>query len=363
MSWARTRLVPAALAAALCWSAVACGADPPASVTVPLRVVHVHGEERKIGIEVRLGGGPPRLYELDTGGSGFYAASDADTWPTFEPLPGPPIVEHYGSGVEFHAQRVATTVTIPSDQGDVAADVHVARIVEAFGGPLGPRADGTWQRDVDSGTGPLYGHFFGNFGGDLRSKNGLASVLPQLPGNLSSGFVVELGCERSGGPRLVIGLTDEIRARFASRVAMQPGSGDTFPGSGLPTYAQQIVRTDFRLARGDAVQTFRAGALLDTGGPTTHIHEGDDLRIDRALVDEPRRMIRPDTEVAISAAPAAGAGEGFALEFTAGGEPGRNRVDVAPSGGGYVNLGLIPFFRYDVMFDVQNGVVGFAPCG
>ena len=39
-----------------------------------------------------------------------------------------------------------------------------------------------------------------------------------------------------------------------------------------------------------------------------------------------------------------------------------NEVDVKQNDDGYVNLGLIPFFRYDVMFDVENGVVGFEPC-
>lgn len=353
--------VATALAVALCWCAPGCAADAPESVSVPLHVLQVEGEERKIGIEVSLGGGPPRLYELDTGGSGFYAAYDAASWPTYEPLPGGEIVEQYGSGVEFHAQRVATTVAIPSDHGDVTADVHVARITEAFGGPLGPRDASTWQRDVDAGIGPLYGHFFGNFGGDLRSRNGLASVLPQLPGNLSSGFVVELGCERPSGPRLVIGLTDAIRARFTSRVAMQPGDGTTFPHSGLPTYAQHLLHVDFRLARGDAVQTFRAGALLDTGGPTTHIYQGDRLRLDGALLDEDGHLVRPGIEVEIRAAGVDG-GAGLDLDFRAGEVPGRDRVEVADDGGDDVNLGLIPFFRSDVMFDVQNGVVGFAPC-
>lgn len=27
-----------------------------------------------------------------------------------------------------------------------------------------------------------------------------------------------------------------------------------------------------------------------------------------------------------------------------------------------MNLGLIPFLRHDVVFDVERGLVGFAPC-
>ena len=141
---------------------------------------------------------------------------------------------------------------------------------------------------------------------------------------------------------------------------MQPGNGDTFPKSGLPTYSQKLIVADFLLSRGGTVQTFTSDALLDTGAPTTTVQESDDLRIDRALVDTGRDVVKPATYVSIGAQ---GTEEGdLELAFLAGLVAGRNRVKVADSGDGYVNLGLIPFFRYDVMFDVENGVVGFAPC-
>jgi hypothetical protein len=28
----------------------------------------------------------------------------------------------------------------------------------------------------------------------------------------------------------------------------------------------------------------------------------------------------------------------------------------------FVNLGLMPYFRFTVVFDVERGLVGFAPC-
>jgi len=335
-------------------------AEAPASVRVPLHVVRIDRRALKVGIEVALGGGPKRLYELDTGASGFYAAFNREWWPAFEPLGDPPITQTYGSGVEYVASKVRTTVAIPSDQGDVTAEIEVAQITDAFGGPLGPQDHSTWNEDVAQGEAPLYRHFFGDFGADLRKKDGLASVLPQLPGNLSSGFVVELGCDRRGGPRLVLGLTDAIRARFRTRVAMQPGNGDTFPHSGLPTYAQQIIEPTLLFSRRGTVQSFTTGALLDTGAPTTKVHEDDELKLDRALVDEGKRIVKPATYVSITED---GVGEGdLDLAFLAGQVAARDRVDVDRDGGGYVNLGLTPFFRYDVMFDVENGVVGFVPC-
>lgn len=353
-------LVAVAAALVVASTEAARAAAVPESVSVPLHVIRIDRDTIKVGIEIGLGGGKPKLYEFDTGASGFYAAYDASWWPSFDPLGDRPITQSYGSGIEYVADKVRSTVTIPSDHGDLEAQIEVARITDAFGGPLGPRRQSTWNEDLANDDPPLYGHFFGDFGGDLRKKDGLASVLPQLPGNLSSGFIVELGCDRRSGPRLVIGLTDANRARFATRVAMQPGNGDTFPSSGLPTYSQKLIEADFLLSRRGTVQSFTSEALLDTGAPTTTVHESDDLRIDRALVDHEKHVLESATYVSIGAE---GTQEGdLDLAFLAGQVAGRNRVKVESDGNGDVNLGLIPFFSHDVMFDVENGVVGFAPC-
>lgn len=359
-----SRRVLVAIAALLLgsWSPAAAADATPESVSVPLHVIRIDRDTIKVGIEVGLGGGRPKLYEFDTGAAGFYAAYDASWWPSFDPLPDGPITQSYASGVEYVAQKVKTAVAIPSDHGDLVAEIEVARITEAFGGPLGPRPQSTWNDDLARDHAPLYGHFFGDFGGDLRKKDGLASVLPQLPGNLSSGFIVELGCDRRSGPRLVIGLTGASRARFTTRVAMQPGNGDTFPISGLPTYSQKLIVADFLLSRRGTVQTFTAGALLDTGAPTTTVKESEHLRIDRVLVDAAREVVKPATYVSVGAQGEEDGDGDLELAFLAGLVTGRNRVKVDDGGDGYVNLGLIPFFRYDVMFDVENGVVGFAPC-
>lgn len=357
----RRPFVAALAAVSVCFAIDAArAAGMPDSVAVPLKIVPLDGGGSKIGIEIALGGGPKRLYEFDTGASGFYAAGSDAWWPTYEPLPDGKIEQSYASGVTYAADRVRTKVVIPSDHGDIEAELDVARISDGYGGPLGPKDDSIWNADVAQGKPPLYRAFFGDFGGDLRFKDGLASLLPQLPGNLSSGFIVELGCDRRSGPRLILGLTDASRARFPTKVAMQPGNGDVFPVSGLPTYAQAILSVDFELSRRGVAQSFASDALLDTGAPTTTIRESDDLKVDPALVDRSEGILEPATYVSVFAE---GAAKGdFELDFLAGVQPGRDQVNVEPDGNGEVNLGLIPFFRYDVMFDVENGVVGFAPC-
>ena len=70
----RNRRLVGALALALAGAAVPASGAVPESLTIPLKVVQIPGVGTKVGIEVSLGGGAPRLYTFDTGSSGFYAA-------------------------------------------------------------------------------------------------------------------------------------------------------------------------------------------------------------------------------------------------------------------------------------------------
>jgi hypothetical protein len=163
------------------------------TATVPLQILDIEGVGRKIGIEIRLGGGEPRLYTFDTGSSGFYAANNRDWWPSSKRVGGPQIAQTYGSKETFQSKRVRTLVGIPTSTGEIEIEADVGQILDGYGGSLGPRNRSPWRKDVAEGTPPLFGHFFGDFGSGLREENGLFAILPQLPGNLSSGFAVRLG--------------------------------------------------------------------------------------------------------------------------------------------------------------------------
>lgn len=365
----RTRigLVVGALALALS-SGPAAGWDGPETAIVPLKLVQIEGGQLKVGIELRLGGGAPRLYTFDTGSSGFYAAYNPLWWPSFEPAGGSTILQEYGSGVKFEAERGRTTVGIPTNRGEIEIEVEVAKITDAWDGPLGPRNESTWLHDVAAGEPPLYGAFFGDFGSGLREEHGLFAVLPQLPGNLSSGFAVRLGCWGRSAPTLVLGLTEAIRSRVRSWVPMQGGpQSQLFPHSHRPTYEQKLLAGAFLLRRGRIAYTFSTDAILDTGGPTTNIHEHpDQLRVPDALLvspDDESTQVRSGVLFRVTAE-GTDIDDGFELELRTGRLLGINRIDVTrkEDGEAFVNLGLIPFLRHDVVFDVERGLVGFAPC-
>lgn len=363
-----------ALALAFAGVAAPTVAATPESVTIPLKVVTIPGVGVKVGIEVGLGGGAPRLYTFDTGSSGMYAAYNAAWWPTLQPLPGPTIPQSYGSGLQLTANPVSTLVTIPTDQGPISYTAEVGQITQASGTSDGEQ----WLANVAAGKPPLYGMFFGDFGSGLtKPAAGLFAVLPQLPGNLSSGFAVQLGCG-GGSPesKVVVGLTTPIRSRVTSWVRMEKlEGGPPFPGSNYPTYKQAVFNGYFSLKRSGQDFAFTLPAILDTGGGTTDIHQQDKgtntLVVPDAFLVQPGAADTPivsGTQFRVTA-PGTGGSNDFDLAFLTGTTATIDEVKAskAQDTGNKlampeVNLALIPFFRYDVVFDVQNGNVGFAPC-
>ena len=253
----------------------AAGLARPETATVPLKIVPIGHGEVKIGVAARLGGGARRLYTFDTGSSGFYAAYNPLWWPSFQPVDGKMIDQHYGDDVTLQGRA----------RGDDRRDSHQPRRDRGrgrgredhrrLGWSARTKNESTWLDDVAAGRPPLFGPFYGDFGSGLTEKNGLFAVLPQLPGNLSSGFAVQLGCWRSG-PALALGLTRAIRSRVTSWVPMQgAGQFPPFPHSNRPTYAQALLAGEFLLRRGGITYALLTDALLDTGAPTTNIHEDD----------------------------------------------------------------------------------------
>ncbi len=170
------------------------------------------------------------------------------------------------------ANPVSTTIGIATKEGvPLNFTTAVGQITAASG-----TADGiAWLNNVAAGKAPIYGMFYGDFGSGLRELNGLFAVLPQLPGNLSSGFAVQLGCG-GGSPesRVVVGLTPTIRSRATSWVKMEKESNaPPYPHSNQPSYVQALFTGHFSLERGGHHYQFSAPAILDTGGGTTNIHQ------------------------------------------------------------------------------------------
>jgi len=320
----------------------------PDSVTIPLQLVQLPSGDYKLGISVSLGGGPFKLYEFDTGASGFYAANNTAWWPTPVTVNSTIVNQSYSSGIFYNSTIVNTTVDLGN--GIPTLTANMAQIQVAGGGSLGD-----WAANVTAGIPPLYGAFFGDFGIGLSSENGIFGLLPQLPGNLSNGFIIRTGGFANPHPTLQIGITAADRAQFTILVPMNGTVANvTYPTSGYPTYAQQIIIANATFSLGRVHTTFPAGLVLDTGAPSMEIHDNDtNITLPDSLLSG--KQVIPGTNVTLVA-------DNWLLGFIAGNVSGQNQAkDVSDPTNGRINTGLITFFNYDVMFDVQNGTVGFYP--
>lgn len=337
------------------------GQTVPDSITIPLqRVTNKHGDPR-LHIMVSLGGGPKLPYLFDTGGSGFFSAATASAWPSQSMQLVSPAARNtpqvYGDGVHLSYDEVTTSIDI--GLGFPIQNVVIAHIVEAWGGHFGARGTSNWKTSANP-AGAFSDGNYGNFGADLRTGTGLFSVLPQLPGNLSSGFIVRTGGINGDSPQLVIGLTEELRSQFPIIVKMNPGTGETFPNSNLNLYAQSLVTGQFSLQKGAQQVNFTAGAILDTGAPTTHFYLPGGIVVPEDFYQG--SIAAPGINFGMVVQTSAQSPQSL-LSFVAGEQVGMNCISLSSTQeqSPMVNTGITVFFRYDVMFDVQNGLIGFKP--
>ncbi|HEY8902313.1 MAG TPA: hypothetical protein VIM48_01315 [Chthoniobacterales bacterium] len=362
------RLSAAALtvATALGFSTFASAA-PPTTVTIPLVIRNVSDQagppEYKLGISLSLGGGPFKLYEFDTGAPGLYASYNSQWWPGFSPT-GVSFSQTYSSGITYTGQIVATRVDLGN--GIPAIQAKVGQIDSASG----TKKVKNWNQDVADGKPPLYGYFFGDFGMSLGTGNGLYAIVPQLPGNLSSGFIVTTGGYQNPHPRLYIGLTEDMRSQFTSLVPMlPPGGKGLYPGKHPPRHVYQaaLINTTMSIRKGGLSADFKTPVVLDTGAPIATIRDvNGGFAIPAGLVDSTTADIVNGADLEMHGARADVAADPWIMKFVTGPAEGYNEVAYTTEGGqartgAYVNAGLTPYFRYDVMFDIERGVVGFRP--
>ena len=167
----------------------------------------------------------------------------------------------------------------------------------------------------------------------------------QLGPGLTRGFVVDA---TSPTPTLTLGLEQSLAARFASQFPMNPGTGGG--------YGQFLVNSNMTLSgpgSSPAIPLVGVPTLFDTGHPLGPIiFTGNSVSIDPSLTTTNfwgtflKEGITMD--FALGNVTQSWMSDGFNIEVS------------TTNGTGGVLLGLPFFDSYAVMYDVENGVVGFA---
>lgn len=353
----------------------------PQTATIPLAFINVAGPSSppmyKLGIYVSLGGGTPKLYEFDTGGMGFFAAQNnfPDSWwpaSSYTVLDsGQPFTATYSSGISYTAQLVSTSVSLcgSADPSSTVAtvDANIAQITNAsIQGGAGNEALNWPAYQNDPNVPPVWGHFYGDFGANLSPYTNTSpsvlidTILPQLPGNLSSGFIISTGGYSHPNPTLQLGLTSADRASFPIQLPLLDANpAEPYPNSGYPSYGFFQTWGYFSLGLNGASQNAATEVIFDTGAPSMAIRTGTALSIDGTFLTPSGSGLSKGTAFSLSSG-------AWTLAFAVEDQPSLTLVGVAPSVNalnleGYINTGLNAFFAYDVMYDVERGVIGFRP--
>ncbi|MBI3689151.1 MAG: hypothetical protein HY239_00200, partial [Mycolicibacterium aromaticivorans] len=211
--------------------------------TIPLHYLptyNANGQPQvKYGIDVAIGNNPSQMYEFDTGGTAFFAGYNPSFWQNV-PLSTTGMSIDYSSGNFFNSVISTTPITLGVGSQTVSTQpIQIGAILTGGNSRTGAVFDFT-----NPLVPPVENNFFGDFGASFAVLPGtglsvpMTSPLFQLPGNLSSGFLVQLG-PIGTNPQLSMGVTDALRGQFtyAMPVAQLIGSGD-YPVSGYPILQQ-----------------------------------------------------------------------------------------------------------------------------
>lgn len=384
-----------ALAIAALWSftATQTQADEPLTLSIPIYLINdkagTGNVEYKIGIMLKLGDDEEnngyRMYEFDTGGTGFWAAhsinTNANIWSNSAVGTGP-ISITYASGNVLSGTAVTTRVTFEQGVTDTNSsytahvDTTVARISSGTNpGKPTDNAINKWTSTVDQGNAPIENYFYGDFGMGLGSgPDGLLAIVPQLLGTQNTGFIISIGTlpdavavAASSDPivqtgTLQIGLTSAQlqRSAWAQTINMQGGTNSPqYPNSGQNTYQEVLSSGTLTISGTSGTNSYTTGIVYDTGAPSVVIHTGTSA----TLTDEINIQLTGTTGMILTGTTP----DSLILDINPiGTTPGLNVVsgtttDAIGYPQLYVNTGITAFFGRDVVYNLSDGYVGFNP--
>ncbi|WP_158248997.1 right-handed parallel beta-helix repeat-containing protein [Mycobacterium sp. ENV421] len=354
------------------------------SKTIPLHYMPTFSADGrpqvKYGIDVAIGDNAPRTYLFDSGGNGFYAGYTPSYWQDVQLGTNSSDIT-YTSGNFVDAVATTTTITIGTGQQTVTTQpIQIGAIIAG-----GNKNDGSVFDFSDPDATPWDGRFVGDFGAAFgvqpvdNQAQGLTSALFQLPGNLSSGFLAQLGPIGSQ-PQLTVGVTDALRAQFPYAVPVSAlTGGGVYPVSGYQVLQQFGFAAQYFVTQQDTGLLIPLGtesfaqcaqqclpSLIDSGAPSTSV------RLPGAPTPYPlstanNSALQPGS-IFVAELPTTQGRPPLTWTFTAGTNGSVDQVGYDSSSGAAtttqnVNTGLNLYNDFDIMFDVAKQVIWLRPNG
>ena len=351
-------------------------------VVIPLYATDISSGGYKWGVYASLAGGTPQLFELDTGGGGFYSVYSTDSavapwWGTSYTVINNGASNSYDSGYSYSGNTVQTAVTLYSSSNGPATmtlgGATVAQTVSIIDTKKNDRV--VWNSNgTSNGLPPIDGAFYGDFGMDLGyNSNGIVNLVEQMTftNGVTPGFILNTPLNRTNG-YLQIGLSSSQtnRAGF-SYFGMNASTNGHTTASGTPFYDQSSVNLNLGIR--DVVTgsnyTTNIGIITDTGA-TPNIHNTQNA----ANPPFPRDWVSPDgilrngLTLTLSGTNTAGDNASVYSITTTNGNDYQNfagAVMVQDTGTTHTNFsfnaGLYFFDHQQASYDLGNGLIGLGP--
>ncbi|MEY4352480.1 MAG: hypothetical protein RLZZ609_721 [Cyanobacteriota bacterium] len=374
-----------------------------APLTTPLRVPLQWAPDPdnpsilKLGIQASLNGGSARLFEFDTGGTGFFAtfatnfASSSPWWGSNTACPSgscTPFTTTYDSGLTYTGNIVTSSVSLFGSSATpllTVPNLSVGQTTAITCNPgatcsskSGQSSDSGWNATTGLLNPPVQGNFYGDFGLSLRNGGSGGPNSPITQGafwaafdpSITRGYRVHAA---SDNPWVQFGLTAADLAPRPLRFALN-GTGGTSTGSlevsqGSTTFSGADLTT--LIFDTGATTTIHTGAITINGDPFPPSNFPCGLTTQGCV--EPT-AVSPGSQVQISGLSLSTGKPTTILDFMAGNNkatsPAFNEVAVqgymsttlAPACAAlappqpcyYVNTGILPFLSNDVIVDLST---------
>ena len=366
------------------------------AITSPITIPLYHpttGDSTSItkwGIYLSIGGGTtPALFEVDTGGTGFYAAyatNSASPWWGTDVVTNNPVngTNAYESGLTYSGASVFSSVTFWSNPSNssfsssgnllVGQSTSIVEIsTNATSGLVTTTPLWTNTGEVIPDTPPIQQAFFGDFGLSLQSSsNALVNLIAQMQftNGVIPGFVVHAPLNGTNG-YLQIGLNaSQTNTPGYNYLAMNlDANGGTFTNTQISYKAEALISSTLTIQdHGTSIYTNSIDLIADTGAhPNLHYSSSNPPATLTDKISD--GILTNDLSVTFTATDTSGSNitlQSFTTSTNGStSEYDRNRAEVmaAPkSDGSSYNTGLFFFNQHDdVIYDLQNGTVGLSP--
>ena len=344
------------------------------TVLVPLHYKVIESGASKLGIYASIGGGTPQIFEFDTGGAGLYAACATNDkspwWGANFSTTGQNVTNTYDSGIRYEGAIVTAPVSFYADHHSAEALVTTADNLRVgqMTNIINTNGASYWtpQGEATNGVPPIDGVFYGDFGMSLAYANsGILNLVAQLSftNGIAPGFRVRA---YGNNPYLQIGLTATDTAGssafyFTMNTNTNAPPGATFTNSGSLFYSEQVFNANMTISNATTNFTANLGITTDTGASTT-IHNADQGNIPSELYttnSEGKGHLVAGADFQLYGTNTDSTVVDF-FQFTTTG----NDVTVQDNKPGndqfYLNSGIALFQQYDVIYNLQDGQIGFA---